>query len=73
MSAIAYTPDHSCRRRDIAVMDHRIGLTNGTARPIVNRMCLTCGAHWYGDAEAAVFEIPEKVWDGWMNQPEVAA
>lgn len=72
MSASAYRPQHQCRRPDIAVMDHKVGF-GADARPVINRMCLTCGTHWYGDAEAAVFEIPAKTWDSWMEQPWRAA
>ena len=55
---------HSCKRPDVANMDHVIGY-RPAARPIVNRMCLTCGTHWYGDAGNAVFEMPRRIWDGW--------
>ncbi|MEQ7866543.1 hypothetical protein ABQ137_07925 [Xanthomonas sp. WHRI 8393] len=48
-------------------MDHTVGSGNLDCTPMVNRMCLTCGTHWYGEAKRAVFEIPQRVWDRWMN------
>lgn len=60
---------HACKRQDVAVMDHVLG-SNPDHRPIVNRFCLTCGTHWYGDAHNAVFAIPQKQWDRWMREPE---
>lgn len=58
---------HDCRRPAIANMDHTVGSGNLDCTPMVNRMCLTCGTHWYGEAKRAVFEIPQRVWDRWMN------
>lgn len=59
--------DHACKRPAIANMDHKLGSSSLDCTPMVNRMCLTCGTHWYGDAEQAVFEMPHRVWDRWMN------
>lgn len=67
-----HTSGHACKRPDIATMDHVSGDGRAPLRPVVNRYCLTCGTHWYGDAHAAVFEIPGKVWDLWMNQKDAA-
>ena len=67
MSGHAYRAPHACKRPNIANLDHRLGHTHATERPIVNRVCLTCLTHWYGDAEAAVFEIPGRIWDRWME------
>jgi hypothetical protein len=47
-------------------MDHVMGY-EPDRRPMISRMCLTCGLHWYGDAGVAVFEIPRAVWDHWME------
>ena len=63
---MSYDTTHSCRREDVAVMDHTLGHNVDELRPMVNRVCLTCGLHWYGNAETAVFPIPARVWDGWM-------
>lgn len=65
---------HDCRRPAIANMDHKVGSSSIDCSPMVNRMCLTCGTHWYGDSGQAVFEMPQRVWDRWMNTAlEVAA
>lgn len=65
-AAHSYVVVHQCKRPDVATMDHRMGDRLDT-RPIVNRVCLTCLTHWYGDAEMAVFEFPRRVWDAWME------
>lgn len=68
MSALAFsTTTHACKRPDVARMDHTLGKDRMDRRPMVNRMCLTCGTHWYGDAHQAVFEMPQSVWDRWME------
>lgn len=46
-------------------MDHARGFEPDRAE-IVSRWCSTCGTHWYGEAGAAVFEIPGRVWDAWI-------
>ena len=56
-----------CSNPSIASMDHRLGITNGSVRPIINRMCLNCGEHWYGDAETSVVQMPRRVWDRWVS------
>lgn len=56
----------TCKRPDVANLDHRLGGRHDS-RPMVNRVCLTCERHWYGDAGVAVFEMPRSVWDGWME------
>ena len=58
---------HECKRPNVATLDHTLGHYPEPVRPIVNRVCLTCGVHWYGDAGVAVFEIPRRVWDAWME------
>lgn len=55
-----------CKSPAIANMDHLVGF-HEDARPIVNRICLKCFHHWYGNAGVAVFEMPRRVWDGWVN------
>jgi hypothetical protein len=60
---IAFDPRHTCKRSDIATLDH--GRPDGS--PIVNRVCLTCLTHWYGEAGVAVFEFPRRVWEAWMT------
>lgn len=67
MNAHAYHSHHACKRPDVANLDHFLGGRNGDVRPIVNRVCLTCMTHWYGDADTAVFEIPSRAWDRWME------
>lgn len=54
---------HACARPNVTNMDHVVGQFPDL-RAMVNRMCLGCGTHWYGDAGVAVFEMPRKVWDG---------
>ncbi|MGS0619887.1 hypothetical protein [Xanthomonas oryzae] len=58
---------HVCKRPAIANMDHTVGSSRDRSQ-MVNRMCLTCCTHWYGDADQAVFEMPQRVWDRWMNK-----
>ncbi|TAA20329.1 hypothetical protein [Pseudoxanthomonas winnipegensis] len=58
---------HSCKSPNIADMDHKAGSDTRELRPMVNRMCLTCGTHWYGDARHAVFEMPALIWDRWND------
>lgn len=61
------TPEHACRQPNITVMDHMRGLFEFPGVPVINRVCLTCKTHWYGEAGAAVTEIPQKIWDRWME------
>lgn len=58
--------NHDCKRPNVVNMDHVQGYYPDL-RPTVNRICLTCGWHWYGDADVAVFEMPGKVWSAWME------
>jgi hypothetical protein len=37
-----------------------------TDRAIINRMCLTCGVHWYGQPDD-LMRYSRKEWDAWMN------
>jgi hypothetical protein len=68
MSALAFsTADHACKRPNVAGMDHKAGSDTLDLRPMVKRMCLTCGTHWFGDAHQAVFEMPPRVWDRWIE------
>lgn len=41
-----------CARQKIVNMDHRSGMIEADVdQPwIINRACLTCGKHWYGQA-----------------------
>lgn len=55
-----------CKRPNVANMDHRLG-DRYDSRPMVNRVCLTCGNRWYGDAGVAVFMMPRATWDRWME------
>lgn len=64
---MTYEVVHDCKRPSIVNMDHMLGW-HPDIRPIVNRICLTCYTHWYGDAEMAVFEMPRKTWDGWVER-----
>lgn len=69
MSALFdYSVMHYCKRRDVACLDHWVGYGTDSYRPVVNRICLTCHTHWYGDAQTAVFEIPARTWDRWMQE-----
>jgi len=56
---------HECKRPAITDLDHNGSLFE--MMPMVSRMCLTCGTHWYGNAGMAVFEIPQQHWEGWFN------
>jgi hypothetical protein len=59
---------HECKRPNVANLDHAVGHSPHPIRPMVNRVCLTCLTHWYGDADVAVFEMPRHVWDRWMEE-----
>lgn len=61
-----------CARQSVSVMDHIAGQREDT-RLIVNRMCVRCGTHWYGNDGVNVVELPRVVWDRWMSQPEKVA
>lgn len=61
-----FSTEHDCKRQDVAIMDHITG-SEPPLRPMVNRVCLTCLTHWYGDADRAVVEMPRRVWDRWMG------
>jgi hypothetical protein len=58
--------DHDCKKPSIANLDHFSGLPP-ERNPMVNRLCMTCLQHWYGNAGVAVVEMPRAVWDGWVN------
>jgi len=67
--------DHNCKRPAIANMDHKQG-DAFDVRPTVNRMCITCGAHWYGPV-GDVKEYTRAEWDAWIatafdDEPEAA-
>lgn len=64
-----YITTACCAKNNVVSMDHMAG-DIGTQHPVVNRMCVNCGAHWYGDDGANVVQIPRKTWDHWMAQPE---
>lgn len=56
-----------CCNQSPASMDHVIGF-HEDAKKMVNRVCLKCWRHWYGEAGVAVVEMPRKVWDNWIEQ-----
>ena len=56
----------ACKRPNVANLDHSRGY-GAESHQMVNRICLTCGTHWYGNAGVAVFVMPRAVWDGWME------
>lgn len=72
MHKLTFVTPPCCPRPSVAIMDHVVGWRED-ARPMVNRMCLRCGTHWYGNEGASVVEMPRKVWDRWMDQPEQVA
>ena len=55
-----------CERHSVSNMDHSKGLDHQGA-PMVNRICLRCGTHWYGPDGVNVVEFTRKAWDRWMN------
>ena len=58
---------HTCKRSNVTNMDHKKQDVETLAiTPMVNRMCLTCGKHWYGE-EGAVKEYTRAEWDSWIN------
>ena len=50
-------------------MDHQRGAFgfDGPVRQVVNRVCLKCGSHWYGE-ECQVKQYTRKEWDAMMNE-----
>ena len=61
--------NHECRRPSVMNMDFDAAPLFGNRNPvpIVNRFCLTCRSHWYGNAETNIVEIPARIWDKWME------
>ena len=59
----------TCQHKSIARMDYTQQCLWGTtpSTPMVNRMCLHCHTHWFGESVANVVEIPARIWDAWMN------
>ena len=57
-----------CARPSIATMDHAKGYTSdsGGVVQMTSRMCLSCGRHWYGPADA-VREYTRAEWEAWIN------
>lgn len=55
-----------CARPSIARMDHLRGMDGD---PMVNRACLHCGRHWYGNDGTNVVEFTRAAWERWMNAP----
>lgn len=55
----------TCAHKGIANMDHVLGY-EPNLRPMVNRMCMKCGQHWYGNAGVAVVEFTRAAWDRWI-------
>lgn len=64
----AFAPDPCCHRPSIANMDH-VKRGGVEAMPMVNRICLNCYSHWYGNDGVAVVQFTRKSWDNWMSQP----
>jgi len=54
-----------CKAPNIANSDHKEGLYPH-AYTMINRACLRCGQHWYGE-EGSVREFTRTVWDHMMN------
>jgi hypothetical protein len=66
MSAFTFVTPCCCGAPSVINMDSR-------SRQIVNRMCLHCGAHWYGEDGSNVVEFTRAAWDRWMNSAEQVA
>lgn len=62
---LAYVTPSCCTHPSVAVMDHDIGWREDQ-REIVNRTCLHCGKHWYGNDGTNVVEFTRAAWDRWM-------
>lgn len=62
----AYVTPPCCAHPSVAKMDHVVGFEG---RPMINRMCLRCGTHWYGNDGTNVVEFTRKAWDRWMELP----
>lgn len=55
-----------CSRPSIATMDHLKGWPPDT-RPVVNRVCIQCWRHWYGEP-GAVQAYTRSEWDAMMGE-----
>lgn len=57
-----------CNRPSIAVMDYQKPTNARWTKfaPYVNRVCLTCYAHWFGPVRA-VKQFTRKEWDAYVG------
>jgi hypothetical protein len=66
VDVLAVTRGHQCKRPAIANFDYSKGF-GAECQRMVNRTCLTCETHWFGDSGVAVFEMPKRVWERWIE------
>lgn len=55
----------TCTHNNVANLDHRKGYPPDTVL-MVNRICLSCGAHWYSQ-EGSAKEYTRAEWDAYVN------
>lgn len=68
----AFVTPKCCANPSVATMDHR-KWSDRESKLMVNRVCLRCYTHWYGEDGANVVEFTRAAWDRWMNSPEQVA
>ena len=60
------TTANCCRHPDVARIDYeKYDLETRTTSPRINRVCLHCLTHWFGEP-GAVKQYTGKEWDAWL-------
>jgi hypothetical protein len=69
MKNIDYKTSNCCNKQSIANLDHLKASPSNwhNSTPIVNRVCLHCYSHWYGEAEN-IKQYSKKEWDKYINE-----
>jgi hypothetical protein len=66
LKASGFRPPQCCERPAVSSLDHTVSHVDRTVEERVNRICLMCGAHWYGPPEA-VKQYTRAEWDELME------
>jgi len=66
LKASDFRPPQCCERPAVSSLDHTVFHVDRTTEERVNRVCLKCGAHWYGPPEA-VKQYTRAEWDSLME------
>lgn len=66
-----FTPEPCCPKPALVCMDHVLmSPFDNSRRGRVNRVCLSCWRHWYGDPEA-VWTFTNEEWDARLEAEAV--